>query len=132
MKKLIATFILTSFLKGVLLYLIILLGNLTPSIPGPLRFLMFILLLIFVDWKVFSIISSSFEKIKWLKLSAFSFGTFIMILFITGPLFRIHNKIFEIQPKGNAEMPNLIPFFIFGLVLSAIVTIIWTRKRIKN
>ena len=111
---------------------IILLGNLIPSIPGPLRFLMFILLLILVDWKVFSIISSSLEKIKWLKLCAFSFGTFIMILFITGPLFRIHNKIFEIQPKGNSEMPSIIPFFIFGLVLSAIVTTIWTRKRMKN
>jgi hypothetical protein len=129
MKKIITTFILISILKGILLYLIILLGNLIPSFPGIIRFLMFVLFVGLIDWKIFSIISQSFEKRKWIKLCIFSFVTFIMVLFITGPLFAIHNKMFDIQPKGNAIMPNLLPFFIFGLVISLIITTIWTKRK---
>lgn len=129
MKKIITTFVLISLLKGVLLYLIILLGNLFPSFPGIIRFLMFVLLLGLIDWKVFSIIYPSFEKWKWIKLCIFSFVTFIMVLFITGTLFAFHNKVFDIQPKGNTIMPNLIPFFIFGLVISLIITTIWAKRK---
>jgi len=132
MKKIITTFVLTSLIKGVLMYLIILIGNLIPSIPGALRFLIFVLLLGLIDWIAFSVISDSFEKKVLIKLCVFSFVTFNMVLFITGPLFAIHNKIFHIQPKGDISMPNLIPFFIFGLVLSTIITTIWTKKRLKT
>jgi len=132
MKKIITTFVLTSLIKGILLYFIILIGNMIPSIPGVLRFLMFVLLLGLIDWKVFSIIATSFEKKIWIKFCVFSFVTFDMVLFITGPLFAVHNKIFHIIPKGNINMPNLIPFFIFGLVISVIITTIWIKKKIKN
>ena len=133
MKKLIITFILSSLSKGILLYLIILLGNLIPSFPGFIRFIMFILLVIFNDWIVFSIISPSIERGKWIKLCAFAFGTFIMVLYITGPIFRIHNYLFNIIPKEpNMPMPSLIAFFIFAFIISAITSTIWTRKKIKN
>lgn len=132
MKKKITAFVLTSLIKGILLYLIILIGTLIPSFPGALRFLMFVLLLGLIDWIVFSAISDSIEKKVWLKLCVFSFATFNMVLFITGPLFAIHNKIFHIQPKGDISMPNLIPFFIFGLVISTIITTIWTKRKFKT
>lgn len=132
MKKIITTFVLTSLIKGILLYFIILIGNMIPAIPGILGFLLFVLLLGLIDWKVFSIIATNFEKEIWIKLCVFSFVTFNMVLFITGPLFAVHNKIFNIIPEGNVKMPNLIPFFIFGLIISVIITTIWFKKKIKN
>jgi len=133
MKKRIITFILSSLLKGVLLYLIILLGNLIPSFPGFLRFILFILLILLIDWIAFSIISPSLREGQWIKLSSFAFGTFIMILFITGPLFRIQNYLLDIQTdKPDMPMPSLIGFFLFGCIVSAINTTIWARKKGKN
>lgn len=133
MKKLIITFILSSLTKGILLYLIILLGNLIPSFPGFIRFTMFILLVIFIDWKVFSVISTSIEGGKWIKLCAFAFGTFTMVLFITGPIFSIHNYLFHIIPNNpNMQRPSYIAFFIFAFIISAITTTLWTRKKIEN
>lgn len=132
MKKIITAFVLTSLIKGILLYLIILIGTLIPSIPGVLRFIMFVLLLGLIDWIVFSAISDNIEKNVWIKLCVFSFVTFNMVLFITGPLFAIHNKIFHIQSKGDINTPNLIPFIIFGLIISAIITTVWTKKKLKT
>ncbi len=133
MKKLIITFILSSHSKGILLYLIILLGNLIPSFPGFLRLIMFILLIIFNDWIVFSIISPSLKRGKWIKLCSFAYGTFIMILFITGPLFSMHNYLFNIiTNEPNMPKSSLIGFFIFGFIISIIASTIWTRKKIKN
>lgn len=132
MKKIITTFVLISLSKGVLLYLIILLGKLISSFPGIIRFFVLIFLLGLIDWKAFSIISASYKKWEWIKLCVFSFVTFNTVLFTTRLLFEIHNEVFDIQPKGNGTMPNLIPFFILGLIISVITTTIWSKKKTKK
>lgn len=132
MKKITTSFILSSLLKGFSLHLIILLGKFSPASLLLLRFLLFILAICFIDWKIFSKISTAIEKWKWIILSTFSFGTFISGLFITSSIFIVHNKIFGIQAKEDVNMPSIIPVLLFGAVLSAILTTIWTKKRLKN
>jgi len=135
MKRLLTIFILASLLKGILLYLTILFHTrIAPSLPILLTYLVLFIVLSLIDWKVLNSISSLIRTASQIKLLAFIYGTFVMVLFITGTMFQIHNKIFDVQPKGEVNMPPsaLIIFLLIGLVFSLITFSMWIRKKPKT
>ena len=81
-----------------------------------------------------TIVSKELKEVRWYKLIVFTFCTFVMVLWITGPLFSLHNLIFKINPKGDASMPigALLVFLIIGLVFSTSTTFIWLKRNNKN
>jgi hypothetical protein len=128
MKKLLSIFLIASILKGILLYLLIL------FLPTALTYLVFFLTLCIIDWKIMAIVSRKLKDVRWYKLLVFTFFTFIPVLWITATLFRLHNSIFNIVTKGDANMPigALFIFVLCGLIFSIFTIIIWQKRRKKN
>ncbi len=129
MKRLIPTFLIISLIKSLLLFLIILSGDWFPNINILLRFLIFFIILWFVDNVTIARIPQSI-KISWIKSSLFLFGTYVLILFITGPLFLLYNKLFDIQPDSDVQTPTagIIGFLIIGLIMSTINSVLKMKK----
>jgi len=86
-----------------------------------LRFLAFFIILWFVDSATILRITQSIN-ISWIKSSIFLFGTYVLILFITGPLFLLYNKLLDIQPDSVVKTPTagIVGFLIIGLIISII------------
>ncbi len=132
MKQLILAFLIISLIKSLLLFVIILGGDWFPNFNGLLRFLIFFTILWFADNLTITRITKSI-KISWIKSSLFLFGTYVLILFITGPLFLLYNKLFDIQPDSDVETPTagIIGFLIIGLIMSTINSVL-TMKKLKR
>ena len=90
MKTIVITFIIGALSKGILLFLVILFGDYTPN-HILLYFSVYFLVFGFADWMILNSIKSELQKINWLKLIPLTFGTFVMVLWITGPLFQFYN-----------------------------------------
>ena len=127
MKKLFIIFVLGSIVKGSLLFLTVLAGDIVPLL---LPYLIFFLLIVLVDRRILREVQPLMKAPNWLKLTGFTFGTFVAILWITGPLFRAYNFISSIEPTGDASMPTapLVIFLLLGLVIASVTTLVWVRK----
>lgn len=126
MKKMFTVFVLGSLVKGLLLFLTVLANDIVVVLP----YLIFFILVWLVDRRMLNEIQSALKSPNWLKLTGFTYGTFVAILWITGPLFRVYNYIFSIEPTGDGSMPTapLVVFLLLGFIIAAVTTIIWIRK----
>lgn len=128
MKKLTLIFLLSSLLKAVLLYFFILIGDIVPSIHILLRFLFYFLIIAFVDRKTIRIISPLLNKGNWIKFTFFTFGSSFLVLWITGPLFLLHNFIFRINTDEldvSSPLVGMIIFWLITLIISSIASYSW-------
>jgi len=134
MKKLIIIFIIISLIKGGLLFISILTSDWIPTLPILLKTLVFFILIWFVDNITLTKLNSVLVKPGWFKLTTFLFGTYVMILFVTGPLFILYNWIFNIQADTNAKMPTtaLIGFLILGLIMTSINSAMTIKRQIRT
>lgn len=82
MKKFVIAFIVGSLSKGLLMFLLILSNDYTSNHIFA-EWLIWFLVFGFADWILLNSIKSEFERINWLKLIPFTYGTFVMILWIT-------------------------------------------------
>ena len=130
MKRIIYLFIIISLIKGGLLFITILTGDWFPSIPILLRYLLFFVLIWFVDTYSLKRLVSIIKKIHWIVMTVFLFGSYVMILFTTGPLFILYYWLLNFEPENYVEMPKpaLIGFLIIGLIISFINSIIAFKK----
>jgi hypothetical protein len=126
MKKMVIVFILGSVVKGLLLFLTVLANDIAALFP----FLIFFALVGLVDRRILIEIQPLIKSPNWLKLTGFTYGTFVSILWITGPLFRTYNYIFSIEPTGDGSMPTapLVVFLLLGFIVAAMTAIMWMRK----
>ncbi len=129
MRKLISIFLFISLIKSLLLFLIILSGVWFPNIHFLLRILTFYIILLFIDNATIARITDSI-KASWIISSIFLFGTYVLILFITGPLFFLYNKLLNIQPDSDVKTPTagIIGFLIIGLIISTISSVVKMKK----
>ena len=133
MKKTIIFFLISSIVKGTLLFLIILLGDYLTGIPILLRFLVYFIIIGIFDWQILKQIKDQLTKKRFIKALTFTYLSFIMTLWITGPLFQIYNNASGITIEEEFETPiaGIIIYLIFGLITSLITIRIWTRKNNK-
>jgi len=119
-------FILGSIVKGSLLFLTVLANDIVVLLP----YLIFFILVALVDRRILIEIQSVMKSPNWLKMTGFTYGTFVANLWITGPLFRAYNYIFSIEPTGDGSMPTapLVIFLLLGFIIAAATTIMWIRK----
>jgi hypothetical protein len=134
MKKIALAFIITSGIKGLLLFLIILIGDYLINFPVLLRYLVYFLLIGLVDWKSLNYINKELGLLNYFKPMIFCYLTFIATLWIAGPLFQLYNSVNNIVITEEPEMPSaaLIIYLIFGLFTSIISTITWSKKQNKT
>lgn len=119
-----------SLIKGILLFGIILLGDYFETTPILLRFILYFIIIGLLDWQILNRIKDEITTYRFIKSLAFSFLTFVTILWITGPLFLLYNHLTDTQIEGEPQMPTsaLLIFLAFGLISSLIVSITWTKK----
>lgn len=135
MGKLIFIFILVTLFKSILLYLLILTGDLIPSIHILIRYLIYFLIIVFVDWKTIEVISKHITKANWIKFATFTYGTSFLVLWITGPIFLLHNYILSIkveEDNGSSPVVGLIAFCVITLLISMIVAAKWVKLDRKS
>jgi len=133
MKRHIVTFLIIALIKSGLLFLIILLGEWIPSAFGILRFIVFFIFIWLIDLIVLKKKLIEFINPNWIKYTLYLFGTYSMIIFITGPMFLLYNLILNIQPDSETKTPTvaIIGFLIIGLIISTINSVL-ILKREKN
>jgi hypothetical protein len=134
MKKIIGNYIVASIIKGVVLFGIILLGDYFEAIPILLRFIFYFIIIGLLDWQMMNRIKDEITTYLFTKSLAFSYLTFVTILWITGPLFQLYNYLTDTIVEGEPQMPTsaLVIFLVFGLITSFIVSITWTKKNKKT
>jgi hypothetical protein len=133
MKRHIVTFLIIALIKSGLLFLIILLGEWIPSAFGILRFIVFFIFIWLIDLIVLKKKLIEFINPNWIKYTLYLFGTYSMVIFITGPMFLLYNLILNIQPDSETKTPTvaIIGFLIIGLIISTINSVL-ILKREKN
>jgi hypothetical protein len=124
--KLTKIFIITSLIKGILLYLTILLDNIIGDTFILLKFLFFLIIVGLIDYKTITIL----QKIKTINTfltGLFIYVTFIAILWITGPIFQLHNYLLEIEITEEPTMPPsaIVVFLVVGLLNSISTVATW-------
>ncbi len=134
MKRTIINFIVSSLLKGLLLFLIILTGDFVESIPVLLRFLVYFIIIGLLDWQMLKRIKNEKTGHQFIKALSFSYFSFAAILWITGPLFQLYNYLTKTIVEGKTEMPiaGLIMFLTFGLITSLVSSYTWINKNKKT
>jgi hypothetical protein len=130
--KLTKIFVISSLIKGILLYLTILLDNIIGDTFILLKYLVFLLIVGLIDYKTITIL----QKIKTINIfltGLFIYGSFIAILWITGPIFQLHNYLLEIEISEETTMPPsaIVIFLIVGL-LNSISTVATWKIRHKS
>ncbi|MDA3943242.1 MAG: hypothetical protein PF694_06840 [Bacteroidetes bacterium] len=134
MKKTIFFFIISSIVKGNLLFLTIFLGDYLTGIPILLRFLVYFIIIGIFDWQILKQIKDQLIKKRLIKALTFTYLSLIATLWVTGPLFKIYNYASGIIIEEEIKIPTagIIIYLIFGLITSLITTIIWIRKNNKT
>ena len=121
-------FFIGSLMKGVLMFLLILVddSNSITLLDSCLHFFFFGL----TDWILLHQIKSIFRKVSWIRAIPITFGAFSMILFITGPIFSIYNWIFSIPSDGpvSVAISSIVYFLIYGFIISVISTLLWVKR----
>lgn len=133
MKRTITYFILTSLIKGLILFFIILLGGLVDFVPITLRFLLYYVIIVFIDWQMLRKINNALVSNRLIKALTFSYLSFIATLWIAGPLFQLYNYFTNTKVEGEPQMPTsaLVFFLICGLITSLISSVTWIKKNKK-
>jgi len=134
MKGIIINFILSSLIKGILLFITILTGDIVEVIPIMLRFLFYFVIIGILDWQMLKRIKSEIIEFRLIKAIVFSYLSFVAVLWITGPLFQLYNYITKTVVEGEPEMPSsaLIIFLTFGLITSITSSLTWTKMNNKK
>ncbi|MCT4638436.1 MAG: hypothetical protein N4A72_12090 [Bacteroidales bacterium] len=133
MKKIVQLFLILSFIKGALLFLCIKGGDWLFDVNIWLRYLIFYIVLWFVDRAAIKRVAQPF-KMSWIKSSIFLFMTYVSLIFITGALFSVYNNVFDIKYQSNIETPVavIIVFLILGFILSVINSLVKINNLKKN
>ncbi|AFU68346.1 hypothetical protein P700755_001437 [Psychroflexus torquis ATCC 700755] len=134
MKRHIVTFLIIALIKSGLLFLIILLGEWIPSAFGILRFIVFFIFIWLIDLIVLKKKLIEFINPNWIKYTLYLFGTYSMVIFITGPMFLLYNLILNIQPDSETKTPTvaIIGFLIIGLIISTINSVLILNREKNN
>ena len=131
MKKLFILFLLITLLKSLLLYLLILTGDIIPSVHILIRYLLYFLVVGFIDWKSLAFISKSMVNPNWIKFTCYTYATSFLVLWITGPIFQFHNYILNIQVEVDNGSPPIVGMIAFW-VITLMISIVLSTNRIKN
>lgn len=131
MKKLIVLFVVFSLVKGGIMFINVLTGNLFQELPFLIRIILFFATIWLVDYIILKKISPLFTKPSWIKFTLFLFGTYLTITFITAHLFIIYNWLLNIQVDTDASMSytSFIIFLIPGLIIAGINSAIVVRRK---
>lgn len=132
-KKLALLYLISSLSKTVLLFFIILLGDYISEINFSIKLLVYFIVFGAVDWVQLNKLKAIIEKLTYLKALLLCYSSFVPVLFLTGPLFLIYNKIFSItyESEVTLEIGSMIIFLILGLVISIASSTGWYLKN-KN
>lgn len=130
MAKPILVFLLSSIVKGLILFTSVFIGEFFPESNPMLRFITSLVIMGFVDWLALGQVKNYLGGLNYYKSFAFGYLTFVGTLWIPGPLFQLYNSMTEKVVDGQPEMPTsaLIVYLVFGLITTLISTATWTRK----
>ncbi|CAN5323690.1 hypothetical protein BH10BAC4_BH10BAC4_03950 [soil metagenome] len=127
MKKRVLAFTVVVIIKGILLMLIVLMWK-SQSIYFLLgRLLIFFAITGLVDWKVLNMVRKGIKNPNWLVLASFSYGSYVVLVWIVEIGFELYNSGLPVREIGQARFSvmSLVLFVLIGLLTSsAIATII--------
>ena len=133
MAKTVLVFVLSSIVKGLILFTSVFIGDFFPESNLMLRFIASLVLMGLVDWFALGQVKSLLGGPNYFKSFTFGYLTFVGTLWIPGPLFQLYNSLTEKVVEGQPEMPTsaLMVYLVFGLITTLISTATWTKKNKK-